>query len=52
MVQNVKQISENRFRETFGRYYEEFNVGDIYEHRPGRTPDVLIRAIASRATLG
>ena len=37
MVQNVKQISENRFRETFGRYYEEFNVGDIYEHRPGRT---------------
>ena len=37
MVQNVKQISENRFRETFGRYYEAFNVGDIYEHRPGRT---------------
>ena len=37
MVQNVKQISENRFRETFGRYYEEFNVGDIYEHRPGRS---------------
>ena len=37
MVQNVKQISEHRFRETFGRYYEDFNVGDIYEHRPGRT---------------
>jgi len=37
MVQNVKQISANRFRETFGRYYEDFNVGDIYEHRPGRT---------------
>jgi len=37
MVHNVKQISEHRFRETFGRYYEDFNVGDIYEHRPGRT---------------
>jgi len=37
VVQNVKQISANRFRETFGRYYEDFNVGDIYEHRPGRT---------------
>ena len=37
MVQNVKQIAENRFRETFGRHYEEFHVGDIYEHRPGRT---------------
>jgi itaconyl-CoA hydratase len=25
------------YRETFGRYYEVFQVGDIYQHRPGRT---------------
>lgn len=37
MVKSVKQVGERRFRETFGRYYEDFNVGDIYEHRPGRT---------------
>ena len=37
MVQNAKQIGPNRYRETFGRYYEDFNVGDVYEHRPGRT---------------
>jgi itaconyl-CoA hydratase len=37
MVQVVKQVGEKRFRETFGRFYEDFNVGDIYEHRPGRT---------------
>lgn len=37
MVQNVKQIGPQRFRETFGRYYEQFNIGDVYEHRPGRT---------------
>jgi itaconyl-CoA hydratase len=37
MVQNSKKVGENRFRETFGRHYEEFHVGDIYEHRPGRT---------------
>ena len=37
MVQGVKKVGENRYRETFGRYYEEFEVGDIYEHRPGRT---------------
>ena len=37
MVQIVKKISENRYRESFGRYYEDFVVGDIYEHRPGRT---------------
>jgi itaconyl-CoA hydratase len=26
-----------RYRESFGRYYEDFIVGDVYEHRPGRT---------------
>lgn len=37
MVQNVKQVGENRFRETFGRSYEDFTIGHVYEHRPGRT---------------
>lgn len=26
-----------RYRESFGRSFEDFVVGDIYEHRPGRT---------------
>lgn len=33
----VVEVSPGRFRETFGRYYEDFVVGHIYEHRPGRT---------------
>lgn len=37
MVHAYKRIGEQRFRESFGRYYEEFTVGDVYEHRPGRT---------------
>jgi len=37
MVQNWKQIGPQRYRETFGRYFEEFTVGDVYEHRPGKT---------------
>ena len=37
MVQGVKKVGEQRYRESFGRYYEEFEVGDVYEHRPGRT---------------
>ena len=37
MVQQAKPIAENRYRESFGRFYEEFKVGDVYEHRPGRT---------------
>ena len=31
------KVGENRYRERFGRYFEDFTVGDIYEHRPGRT---------------
>lgn len=36
-MHNPKEISKNVFRERFGRYYEEFEVGHKYEHRPGRT---------------
>lgn len=31
------EVAPGRFRETFGRYFEDFQVGHIYEHRPGRT---------------
>jgi len=37
MTQNWKQVGPQRYRETFGRYYEDFHVGDVYEHRPGKT---------------
>ena len=37
MVAVAKPVGERRYRESFGRYYEDFVVGDIYEHRPGRT---------------
>jgi itaconyl-CoA hydratase len=37
MRDGVVAVSEGRYRETFGRYLEDFTVGDVYEHRPGRT---------------
>jgi acyl dehydratase len=37
MSGQVKQVGECTYRESFGRYYEDFQVGDIYQHRPGRT---------------
>lgn len=37
MVQNWKQVGPQRYRETFGRHFEDFVVGDVYEHRPGKT---------------
>jgi itaconyl-CoA hydratase len=37
MVQNSKEVGPHRYRETFGRYLEDFALGDTYEHRPGKT---------------
>lgn len=37
MVVTIKEVGPNRYRESFGRYFEDFTAGDIYEHRPGRT---------------
>ena len=37
MVHRVKEISANRFRESYGRYFEDFEIGHVYEHRPGKT---------------
>ncbi|MDB5592429.1 MaoC family dehydratase [Enterovirga sp.] len=37
MLSTSNVMGPNRFRESFGRYYEEFEIGHIYEHRPRRT---------------
>ena len=37
MTHGAREVGPRRWRETFGRYFEEFEVGDVYEHRPGRT---------------
>lgn len=31
------KVGEARYRERCGRYFEDFEVGATYEHRPGRT---------------
>jgi len=37
MVAEAKPVGEQRYRESYGRYLEDFHVGDVYEHRPGRS---------------
>jgi itaconyl-CoA hydratase len=32
-----RELGSKRYRETNGLYYEDFEVGDVFEHRPGRT---------------
>lgn len=33
----AREIGPQRYRASYGRYFEDFNIGDVYEHRPGRT---------------
>ena len=37
MTHGAREVGPRRWRETFGRHYEDFEIGDVYEHRPGRT---------------
>ena len=37
MSGEVKRVGERTYRESFGRYFEDFRVGELYRHRPGRT---------------
>ncbi len=36
-VERFRLIGDRRYREQHGLFYDEFEVGDIIEHRPGRT---------------
>ena len=31
------ELAPQRYRASYGRYFEDFTIGDVYEHRPGRT---------------
>ena len=33
----MKLVGKQRYRAEVGRFFEDFIVGDVYEHRPGRT---------------
>jgi itaconyl-CoA hydratase len=37
MVAIASEVGPRRFRANAGRCFEEFAIGDVYEHRPGRT---------------
>jgi acyl dehydratase len=37
MSDKDRKIGDQRYRESYGRYFEDFEIGDVYEHRPGRT---------------
>lgn len=46
-----KQVGERRFREVVGFFYEEFTVGDVFEHRPGRTVTEMDNVLMSMLSM-
>ncbi|MFZ0514392.1 MAG: MaoC/PaaZ C-terminal domain-containing protein [Candidatus Nitrosopolaris sp.] len=37
LLSGYKEVGQRRYREIAGLYYEDFEPGDVFEHRPGRT---------------
>ena len=37
MSYRSRAVGPGRYREDIGRTYDDFEIGDVYEHRPGRT---------------
>ncbi|WCS17165.1 MaoC family dehydratase [Mycobacterium marinum] len=37
LISAYREVAPGVYRETAGLYYEDFVVGDTFEHRPGRT---------------
>jgi itaconyl-CoA hydratase len=36
-ISPYRELGPKHYREISGLYYEDFEVGDVFEHRPGRT---------------
>jgi itaconyl-CoA hydratase len=51
MPWGYRQITENRYREMVGFYYEELVVGTIIEHRPGRTVTEMDNVLMSMLSM-
>ena len=35
MVAHAKPVGERKYRESYRCYLEDFEIGDVYEHRSG-----------------
>lgn len=46
-----RQIGPQRYRESIGFYYEDFTIGDVFEHRPGRTVTAMDNVLMSMVSM-
>lgn len=50
-VSGYLRIAEHRYRETLGFTFDEFRVGDVFEHRPGRTVTEMDNVLMSMLSM-
>jgi itaconyl-CoA hydratase len=50
-VSGYTQVGPQRYRETVGFYFEQFTVGDVFEHRPGRTVTEMDNVLMSTLSM-
>lgn len=50
-INGYTQVGPRRFRENVGFLYHEFTVGDIFEHRPGRTVTEMDNVLMSTLSM-
>jgi len=51
LITGYRKMGEQRYRESVGFYYEEFTVGDVFEHRPGRTVTEMDNVLMSMLSM-
>jgi len=50
-ISGYVRVGDRRYREVIGLAYEEFTVGDVFEHRPGRTVTEMDNVLMSSLSL-
>jgi itaconyl-CoA hydratase len=51
LLTGYRKVGDNRYRELVGFYYEDFVVGTVIEHRPGRTVTEMDNVLMSTLSM-
>ncbi|MFE0045145.1 MaoC family dehydratase [Streptomyces albireticuli] len=50
-ITGYRRVGEQRYREQVGFHFEDFTVGDVFEHRPGRTVTEMDNVLMSMLSM-
>ncbi|MEU1819290.1 MaoC family dehydratase [Streptomyces roseifaciens] len=50
-ITGYRRVGKQRYREQVGFHFEDFTVGDVFEHRPGRTVTEMDNVLMSMLSM-